>query len=163
MKVREAGRICEGPVAGIRRIWADGKLFYDSTALPPQTLAADIRVYTGTESQTADALIAADVGVANCPAYRGLCYLVFEGLQLADFANRIPQITAEIEAGGADLARTVHALASRAGVATADAASAARPLAGYAVARPTSARAAIEELMLAYSLVGCGAAREAIV
>ncbi|WP_372623821.1 phage tail protein [Falsiroseomonas sp.] len=146
---------CEGPVAGIRRIWADGKLFYDATASPPQTLASDIRIYTGTESQAADALIAADVGAANCPAYRGLCYLVFEGLQLADFANRIPQITAEIETGGADLARTLHALASRAGVATTDAASAARPLAGYAVARPTSARAAIEELMLAYSLVGC--------
>lgn len=145
---------CEGPVSGIRRIWADGKLFYDATALPQQTLAADIRVYTGAESQTADALIAADVGAANCPAYRGLCYLVFEGLQLADFANRIPQITAEIEAGDADLARTLHSLASRAGVPSTDAASAARPLTGYALARPVSARAALEELMLAYALVG---------
>lgn len=146
---------CEGPVSGVRRIWADGKLLYDTTASPPQTLAADIRAYTGTESQAADALIAADVGAADCPAYRGVCYVAFEGLQLADFANRIPQITAEIEAGGADLSRTLHALASRVGVVTTDAASAARPLAGFAVARAVSARAAIEELMLAYSLVGC--------
>ncbi len=146
---------CEGPIVGVRRIWADGKLFYDATAAPPQTLAADIRIYTGTEDQAADALIAADVGTADCPAYRGLCYAVFEGLQLANFANRIPQITAEIEPGTPDLARVLQALAIRAGVPVVDVASTAKPLAGYAVARPVSARAAIEELMLAYSLVGC--------
>ncbi len=146
---------CEGPVAGIRRIWADGKLIYDPDASPPQTLAEGLRIYQGTEGQLPDALITAHVGAEN-PAYRGMCYLVFEKLQLADFANRIPQITAEIEPGGQSLATAIHRLAKRAGVPTADAASAVKPLIGYAVARSTSARAAIEELMLAYSLVGAG-------
>ncbi len=146
---------CEGPVAGIRRIWADGKLIHDTAASPPQTLAEGLRIYTGTEAQLPDALIAAHLG-ADTPAYRGICYLVFEKLQLADFANRIPQITAEVELGGQSLATAIHRLAKRAGVPTADAASAVRPLGGYAVARSTSARAAIEELMMAYSLVGAG-------
>src|SRR5690606_32056451 len=35
---------------------------------------------------------------AACPAFRGLAYCVFEGLQLADFGNRIPALTFEIVA-----------------------------------------------------------------
>jgi hypothetical protein len=146
---------CEGPVAGIRRIWADGKLVYDADASPTQTRADAVRIYQGTETQLQDALIVADVGT-DAPAYRGICYVVFERLQLADFANRIPQITAEVEPGGQTLAAAIHRLATRAGVPTADAASSSRPLSGYAVARATTVRSAIEELMVAYSLVGAG-------
>jgi hypothetical protein len=120
---------CEGPVSGIRRIWADGKLVYDADASPTQTRADAVRIYQGTETQLQDALIVADVG-NDAPAYRGICYVVFERLQLADFANRIPQITAEVEPGGQTLARAIHVLATRAGVPTADAASSSRPLGG---------------------------------
>jgi hypothetical protein len=40
------------------------------------------------------------LGVGNVPGYRGLCFLTFTDLQLADFANRIPNISAEIVASG---------------------------------------------------------------
>lgn len=98
--------LCEGPIAGIRRIWADGKLIYqNATGTDAATLfvskkkARGINFYRGTETQTADSVIAAHVGAANAPAYRGTAYIVFDRLQLADFGNRIPNITAEVIVG----------------------------------------------------------------
>ena len=55
-----------------------------------------MRSYTGSESQTPDPLIVAKEGADNAPAYRGLAYVVFERLPLADFGNRIPQLSFEV-------------------------------------------------------------------
>ncbi len=95
--------LCEGPIIGVRKIWADSKLIYDVSASAnagtlqvSQELAKAIRVYTGSESQTADPTIQSFEGAANTPAYRGLAYLVFEYMQLADFANHMPNITCEV-------------------------------------------------------------------
>ena len=57
-----------------------------------------LRIYTGDETQTADPLIVAKEGEA--PAYRGLAYVVFERLPVADFGNRIPQLSFEVVAAG---------------------------------------------------------------
>ncbi|MBI3274806.1 MAG: glycoside hydrolase/phage tail family protein [Methylocystis sp.] len=80
--------ICQGPIAFVRRIWADG-VELDMTTLP-------IRIYKGDEDQHPDALIVAKEGQENAPAYRGLAYIVFELLPLAHFGNRIPQFTFEV-------------------------------------------------------------------
>lgn len=56
-----------------------------------------IRIYTGTETQTADSAIIADKGAANAPAYRGVAYIVIEGMQLQ--AGRIPNVTIEVDQG----------------------------------------------------------------
>ncbi|MEI6573835.1 MAG: glycoside hydrolase/phage tail family protein [Alphaproteobacteria bacterium] len=80
--------LCEGPIAFVRRIWANGKLL-DQTNLT-------IRVHKGTETQTADPLIVAKEGAEDAPAYRGIAYIVFEGLPLSDFGNRVPQFSFEI-------------------------------------------------------------------
>ena len=80
--------LCEGPIAFVRRIWANGKLL-DQTTLT-------IRVYKGTEIQNPDPLIVAKEGANDTPAYRGLAYIVFEGLPLSDFGNRVPQFSFEI-------------------------------------------------------------------
>jgi len=80
--------LCEGPINGIRRIWADGKEI-DQTEI-------NFRLYKGNENQNPDALIVAKQGEGNAPAYRGLAYLVFEDLDLERFGNRIPQIEVEI-------------------------------------------------------------------
>ena len=79
--------LCEGPIAFVRRIWADGREI-DQTALT-------IRVHRGYEDQDADPLIVAKEGAENAPAYRGLAYVVFERLPLAEFGNRVPQFTFE--------------------------------------------------------------------
>ncbi|MEW5421383.1 glycoside hydrolase/phage tail family protein [Amorphus sp. 3PC139-8] len=78
--------LCEGPVARIGRIWADGKLLDRSEVTH--------RIYLGDEDQMADPLIEAKQGTA--PAYRGLCYVVFERLPIGDFGNRLPQLSFEV-------------------------------------------------------------------
>ncbi|MCB4768911.1 glycoside hydrolase/phage tail family protein [Ancylobacter sp. Lp-2] len=80
--------LCEGPATWIGRIWADGR------ELDLQGL--NLRSYLGGEGQTPDPLIAALKG-EGAPAYRGLTYLVFERLPLADFGNRLPQLSVEVE------------------------------------------------------------------
>src|SRR6185312_15641283 len=79
--------LCEGEVHRLGRVWADGQ------ALELEGLTW--RFYRGSETQTADSLIEAKQG-ANAPAYRGLCYIVFERLPLTAFGNRIPNITVEL-------------------------------------------------------------------
>ena len=80
--------LCEGEIGHVGRIWADGKLLDISTL--------NMRVHRGGEEQGADDLIVAKEGAANAPAYRSLAYVVFERLPLADFGNRIPQLSFEI-------------------------------------------------------------------
>lgn len=80
--------LCEGEIAGIRRVWADGNEI-DRTQF-------EIRVHTGEESQPVDPLIEAKQGVGNTPAYRGVAYVVIERFPLADYGNRIPQFQFEV-------------------------------------------------------------------
>lgn len=99
--------LCAGPIAGVRRIWADGVLIYDlGDAASAETIAASnqsaagIRIYPGDETQLPDPTIEAHLGAGQVPAYRGLAYIVFTDLALAKFGNRVPNITAEIVTSG---------------------------------------------------------------
>ena len=80
--------LAEGEITGLGRVWADG-LELDLATLTH-------RLYTGSETQAPDSLIEAREGTGNAPAYRGLAYLVFERLALANFGNRIPQLSFEV-------------------------------------------------------------------
>jgi hypothetical protein len=80
--------LCDGEIGRVGRIWADGK--------PLDTSGLSIRVHRGSEDQAVDDLIVAHEGSGNAPAYRGTAYIVFERLPLADFGNRIPQLSFEI-------------------------------------------------------------------
>ena len=89
----------EGVAAGVIRIWGDSKLIYDAggtTEIPESLAGIRFRFYDGNEEQLPDGLEEADRGAGNVPAYRGICRIVFDDMQLANFANRIPNITAEI-------------------------------------------------------------------
>ena len=88
------------PIDGIGRIWADGQLLRGSAG--DLKVGGALRIYPGMADQPVDPLIAAAEGAANCPAFRGLAYVVFENLQLADFGNRIPTLTFEVFAGSGD-------------------------------------------------------------
>jgi len=85
------------PIRGIRRIWAEGKLLRGAAG-DWKTRTGGFRWYPGDEAQLPDPLIASRVGIADAPAYRGIAYAVFEDLALADFGNRIPSLTFEVEA-----------------------------------------------------------------
>lgn len=95
--------LCEGEIAGIRRVWADGQEL-DLTEI-------DMRIYRGTQTQEPDPLIEAKQGAGNAPAYRGTAYVVFERIPLDDFGNRLPQFQFEVMRPVGKLARDVRAMA----------------------------------------------------
>ncbi|MFO0272035.1 MAG: phage tail protein [Pseudomonadota bacterium] len=107
--------LCSGPMAGVRRIWADGRLIYDVS--DPSDYAALVKsgeteayftFYPGDEAQLPDPTIEAALGVGNVPAYRGLSYIVWRQFQLEDYGNRIPQFTFEVvETGSPSFGRVV--------------------------------------------------------
>jgi hypothetical protein len=74
--------------AQLGRVWFNG----NETDLSTFTF----RFYPGSDTQTPDPLIQATEGIDVTPAYRGVAYLVFENLPLADYGNRIPQVTVEV-------------------------------------------------------------------
>jgi hypothetical protein len=84
----------------VLRVWADGK--------PLDLTGLNVRIYTGGEEQTPDPLIVAKEG--DAPAYRGLAYVVFERLPLANFGNRIPQMSFEVLRGVGSLEQMVRAV-----------------------------------------------------
>lgn len=80
--------LCEGPIAAVRRVWADGREL-DLTGI-------EMRIHRGDEAQLPDPLIEAKQGEGKAPAYRGLAYAVFERLPLGSFGNRIPLLQFEV-------------------------------------------------------------------
>ncbi|NWK98041.1 hypothetical protein DM806_20725 [Sphingobium lactosutens] len=88
------------PIRAIRRIWADGNLLRGAAGDFKSEVSA-FRVHAGGEAQMADPLIASAEGMALAPAHRGMAYVLFEDLALADYGNRIPSLTFEVEADAA--------------------------------------------------------------
>lgn len=93
--------VCEGPQAAVLRIWANGRLIatfngftydVDEEVLP----AGEVRVYLGTDTQTADPTYEAAVGSANAVPYRGTVMVAIDGLEGAEFGNRPPNIECEV-------------------------------------------------------------------
>jgi hypothetical protein len=100
--------ICEGPVQGIRRIWADdlGRAIciYDKRPRQADETNAQYRdrqaftdeiekrltVYLGTETQSPSPLIESREGTGT-PAYRGLHYVTLEQFPIEPFGNRVPE------------------------------------------------------------------------
>jgi hypothetical protein len=82
--------LCEGPIDGIGKVWANGNLI-DLSTVPH-------RLYLGGEDQMPDPLIEALEGMDNAPAYRGLAYIVFEDMPLGPYGDRLPQMSFEVMA-----------------------------------------------------------------
>jgi len=117
--------LCEGPIDGVRRVWADSVLIadnsdtatletiYNGAILDSPTGDGSVSslggagepgefgrlvLYKGTKDQQPNPRIQADQ--PDTPAYRGVAYIVFEDLELERFGNRLPQITVEVMVGG---------------------------------------------------------------
>lgn len=108
-------RICEGPIAGVTRIWMDEKLVYDIT--PASTIGAEtakfmegMRLYLGGEDQLPDPDLEAYIGVGNVNSYRGTAYAVFPNFDLTDYGERIPDFRFEVVARVAIQSSEVMAL-----------------------------------------------------
>jgi hypothetical protein len=95
---------CEGR-ADFLKLFLDGKLFFDWTALFPDEQTKykfTMRSYVGDETQSADPAMVAWVQSNvlpnnSCPAYHGLAYLVLENPDLTHFGNRFPQASAILQ------------------------------------------------------------------
>ena len=97
-----------GPMDSVLQIWADSNLVWNTSGIiplnaPTTNLPADessfnFTFYNGDESQLPDPRIEADpiIGTGNAPAHRGMCYILFDDIPLANYGNRIPNITVEI-------------------------------------------------------------------
>lgn len=98
----------EGPIVGLRRIWLNGVVWWEIKPTPTIDVGSatwvqglGFKFYSGDETQLPDPTIESYLGVGNVPAYRGQAYLVFTDLQLADYGNRIPNVTVEVVRNGA--------------------------------------------------------------
>ena len=132
-------------VVRVARVWADGKLLRDAGGawLTPVTM----RLHDGSDGQAPDPLMVA--AEAAAPAYRGLAYAVFEDLPLADYGNRIPNLTFEVVAddGVVDAATVALNLAPWLGTAGGFA-----PVDGFVAARTGSAREPLAQLAQLFGL-----------
>ncbi len=103
--------LCEGEIARIGRIWADG------AEISARDL--NLRVYRGGEDQLPDPKMEAVEGTGRVPAYRGIAYVVIEDLDLTPFGNRVPQFSFEVMRraqgmatdAGPDLGRDIRGVA----------------------------------------------------
>ncbi|MFP3020622.1 MAG: glycoside hydrolase TIM-barrel-like domain-containing protein [Wolbachia sp.] len=78
--------ICKGKVEKLNRIWAD------TTSLSFDEI--DYTFYRGREDQNPDPFMSSIEGV---PAYRGISYIVIKNFPLADYNNRVPVFTFEVQ------------------------------------------------------------------
>ena len=95
--------LCDGPIAGVRRIWVGSKLIYDAGSVDIEAIRASkqsselFTLYKGTDAQLPDDRMQATLGTANVPAYRGLAYLVFKDFPLKDHGNSLLGAPVKVE------------------------------------------------------------------
>src|SRR5690242_11606791 len=103
--------LCEGPIAGVRKIWANGRKIYDRSDPVPNQGDLPFTVYTGAEDQLPDPTMEAHLGVGNVPAYRGLGRVVFTDWMLTDYSNTIPSLNFEVYTATGGIPRRISSFA----------------------------------------------------
>ncbi|MEM7568152.1 MAG: phage tail protein [Pseudomonadota bacterium] len=146
--------LCAGPIHDVGRVWADGKLIRDVGG--SLAVGGTMRAYLGDEDQAPDTLLEGDIGLGQTPAFRGTAYCVFESLELAEFGNRIPNLSFEVFTHAASdsspACTTVAAdLLERAGL-PATAQGSADTVTGYSVSGGQSLRDGLNELLDVFDL-----------
>lgn len=102
------------PIVGVRKIWIAGRLFYDAGSTDQSAIRASnaasslFTVHLGSDTQLPDDRMQATLGVNSTPAYRGLAYIVFKDLPLANYSNSLmgAQVKVEVISDGTTTAYT---------------------------------------------------------
>ena len=98
--------LCEGEITGLRKIWANSILVWDSTSNSASAIVAStkfsaaIRVYLGTEDQEPDPFMQAADGADTTPAYRGTAGVFMQDLDLSPWNGAFPNFEFEVTAHG---------------------------------------------------------------
>lgn len=152
--------LCGRKIDRIGRIWGDGKLIRENSG--PLSVGGQMRVYLGREDQEADPVIEAALGVNQVPAYRGLAYAVFEDLELAEFANRIPNLTFEVITDGGQVAisTVVRDLAVIGDLGAVNVAGLTPQIRGFAIDGNAAFRDALDDLGLYHDIISVERGRE---
>lgn len=136
----------------LKRLWADDTLVYDSSA---GSNLVTPTFYAGSESQSPDSLIIAAEGTSSgdTPAYRGLCYIVIEDMDLRKFSNHVPNFSAELETDAVTVGDIFSDLARMGGVLSSelDVTAATDSVTGFVELNQTSPQASMAALLTAYA------------
>ncbi|MCP3899118.1 MAG: hypothetical protein GY707_05225 [Desulfobacteraceae bacterium] len=92
--------LCEGPITGIKKIWFGSVLVYNDGDYAGGLKRSNTDIYLGTDSQEINWRIQSDSKASDTPAYRNVVYMVFEDIELEDYGNKLPNITAEVIKSG---------------------------------------------------------------
>lgn len=134
--------LCQGPIQSIGRIWADGKLI--RSAGDALSVGGTLRVYLGDEDQLPDPLLEGEIGLEATPGFRGIAYAVFEAMPLAEFGNRIPNLSFEVvEAQTATIGAIAQALLEGAQLPVVNTLGGAEAIGGFQVSGSQSYRDAL--------------------
>lgn len=111
-------KLLPGQTVALRRLWLGGKLFYDAGSndygaiIESNARAQYFTFYNGSATQMPDDRMQATLGAGNVPAWRGLAYIVFKDLPLADYGNSIVGLQVKAELVDASYAPTTSTLAT---------------------------------------------------
>lgn len=145
----------EREIVEVQKIWLASKLFYDNGAFQS---AVDVRVYTGTLTQTPDSLIQSYEGIDNTPAFIKTAYVVLQGVQLADYGNAMPQFSALVKWADDTVSTVLVDLCERANVPLGSVSELSKLVVrGFGIGSNTNTRAAIETLLTVYDVIGANA------
>lgn len=101
--------ICEGPIVGVQRRWANGRLITEagaeSNADWPYTL------YLGDATQTPDPTMETIYGAGEVAPMRGVAYEAVEEKDIGDFGNARPNVEYEAFTAGGDIPWRVSSFA----------------------------------------------------
>jgi hypothetical protein len=166
-------RVGEPPIEGVTKLWANGKLIFNSTEMVAvsETLDADgklvkrtygknrwfksLTIYGGSTSQPVDPVLSSVLSETS--GYPFIAYIVVEDLQLAQFGNSIPPIEALAKiATGQSLADIAELIAGRAGIDPVRNLStsqlAGMPALGYAVTSASNCWDALKPILPAFAI-----------
>ncbi|HAX90907.1 MAG TPA: hypothetical protein DCY07_01700 [Rhodospirillaceae bacterium] len=87
--------IAAGEIGSIQTIWADSKVIYQGGVWNSGVVGSS-NFHEGRADQAVDPLLEGWIGSGLTPAYRGVAYIVLQGLQLKGFGNRLPNLTFEV-------------------------------------------------------------------
>jgi len=85
--------LCQGPIDSILQVWADSELLTDQML---GSMGTNYNIYYGNDTQLPDPIIESFEGVGQVPAYRDVAYVVIQDFPLANYGNRIPNFTFEV-------------------------------------------------------------------
>ncbi len=148
--------LCENSISAVKKIFENGKLIYDNGAVGNKRWSS-MTVYDGTQT-TASSLMQSKEGADSTPAYLGFSYVVFQGYELENTGNSIPNLEFIIEERvSTTVTQAITQVMERGGYTSSqfstDPVLSTIQMLGFVTTGPGSTKTALKDLMLVYDIV----------